>query len=43
MAVPKKRTSKRKRNIRRYHWKHKAVNWKQKALSYGLRILDQPS
>lgn len=43
MAVPKKRTSKRKRNIRRHRWKQKAINWRKKALTFGLRILDQSS
>ncbi|NKB18420.1 MAG: 50S ribosomal protein L32, partial [Pseudanabaena sp. CRU_2_10] len=33
MAVPKKRTSKSKRDIRKAHWKRKAAVEAQKAIS----------
>jgi large subunit ribosomal protein L32 len=39
MAVPKKRTSKSKRNIRKAHWKRKAGVEAQKAISLGKSIL----
>lgn len=39
MAVPKKKTSKSKRNKRKATWKHKAVVQAQKALSLGKSIL----
>jgi large subunit ribosomal protein L32 len=39
MAVPKKKTSKTKRDSRRAHWKHKAVLQAQRALSTGKSIL----
>jgi large subunit ribosomal protein L32 len=39
MAVPKKKTSKSKRNKRKATWKHKAVLQAQKALSLGKSIL----
>jgi large subunit ribosomal protein L32 len=39
MAVPKKKTSKSKRNKRKATWKHKAAVQAQKALSLGKSIL----
>ena len=39
MAVPKKKTSKSKRDKRKATWKHKAVIQAQKALSLGKSIL----
>lgn len=39
MAVPKKKTSKSKRDIRRAVWKRKAVLQAQRALSLGKSIL----
>lgn len=39
MAVPKKKTSKSKRNSRRATWKHKAALEAQKALSLGKSVL----
>ena len=39
MAVPKKKTSKSKRNKRRSHWKRKAELEAQKAISLGKSIL----
>ena len=39
MAVPKKKTSKSKRDKRKATWKHKAVVQAQKALSMGKSIL----
>ncbi|MGB3691094.1 MAG: 50S ribosomal protein L32 [Spirulinaceae cyanobacterium] len=39
MAVPKKKTSKSKRNQRRSHWKRKAEFEAKKALSLGKSIL----
>lgn len=39
MAVPKKKTSKTKRDSRRAHWKRKAVLQAQRALSIGKSIL----
>jgi large subunit ribosomal protein L32 len=39
MAVPKKKTSKSKRNKRKATWTHKAVVEAQKALSLGKSIL----
>lgn len=39
MAVPKKKTSKSKRDKRKATWKHKAVVEAQKALSLGKSIL----
>ena len=39
MAVPKKKTSKTKRNQRKAHWKNKAAVEAQKALSIGKSIL----
>ncbi len=39
MAVPKKRTSKSKRDIRKAHWKRKAAVEAQKAISLGKSIL----
>ncbi len=39
MAVPKKKTSKSKRDKRKATWKHKAVVQAQKALSLGKSIL----
>ncbi|MBU6249781.1 MAG: 50S ribosomal protein L32 [Cyanobacteria bacterium REEB417] len=39
MAVPKKKTSKGKRNQRHAHWKAKASMAAQKALSIGKAVL----
>ncbi|QIR41320.1 50S ribosomal protein L32 [Tolypothrix sp. PCC 7910] len=39
MAVPKKKTSKSKRDKRRATWRHKAAVEAQKALSMGKSIL----
>lgn len=39
MAVPKKKTSKSKRDKRKATWKHKATVEAQKALSLGKSIL----
>ncbi|MBW4642617.1 MAG: 50S ribosomal protein L32 [Goleter apudmare HA4340-LM2] len=39
MAVPKKKTSKSKRDKRRATWRHKAAVEAQKALSLGKSIL----
>jgi large subunit ribosomal protein L32 len=39
MAVPKKKTSKSKRDKRKATWKHKAAVEAQKALSRGKAIL----
>ena len=39
MAVPKKRTSKSKKNTRKSVWKNKAVKQGQKALSLAKSIL----
>ncbi|WP_448572917.1 50S ribosomal protein L32 [Trichothermofontia sp.] len=39
MAVPKKKTSKSKRNMRRASWKRKAEAQAQRALSLGKSIL----
>jgi len=39
MAVPKKKTSKSKRDQRRAHWRRKAEFEAQKALSLGKSIL----
>lgn len=39
MAVPKKKTSKGKRNQRKAHWKHTAAVQAQKALSQGKSVL----
>lgn len=39
MAVPKKKTSKSKRDMRRAVWKRKAADQAQKALSIGKSIL----
>lgn len=39
MAVPKKKTSKSKRDQRRANWKRKAADQAQKALSIGKSIL----
>lgn len=39
MAVPKKKTSNSKRDMRRAHWRHKAAIQAQKALSIGKSIL----
>ncbi|CDN11888.1 MAG: 50S ribosomal protein L32 [Richelia sp.] len=39
MAVPKKKTSKAKRDQRRAHWRRKAEFEAQKALSLGKSIL----
>lgn len=43
MAVPKKKTSKSKRNQRRSHWRRKAEREAQKALSLGKSVLTQRS
>ncbi|MEB3273282.1 MAG: 50S ribosomal protein L32 [Prochlorothrix sp.] len=39
MAVPKKKTSKSRRDKRRAHWKRQAVFAAQKALSQGKSVL----
>nr|YP_009106507.1 ribosomal protein L32 [Botryococcus braunii]AIT95357.1 ribosomal protein L32 [Botryococcus braunii] len=39
MAVPKKRTSKAKRNVRKTKWKEKALRSSRKALSTALSLL----
>lgn len=39
MAVPKKKTSKSKRDQRRAHWRGQAAKQAQKALSLGKSIL----
>ncbi len=39
MAVPKKKTSKSKRDKRKANWKHKAAVQARKALSLGKSIL----
>ena len=39
MAVPKKKTSKQKRDQRRAHWKRTAALQAQKALSQGKSVL----
>jgi large subunit ribosomal protein L32 len=39
MAVPKKKTSKGKRNQRHAHWKAKAGDAAQRALSIGKAVL----
>ena len=39
MAVPKKKTSKSKRSIRRSNWKRQAALEAQKALSLGKSVL----
>lgn len=39
MAVPKKKTSKSKRDMRRAVWKRKAADQARKALSMGKSIL----
>lgn len=39
MAVPKKKTSKGKRDQRRAHWRKQAATEAQKALSLGKSIL----
>lgn len=39
MAVPKKKTSKTKRNQRKAYWKNKAAAEAEKALSIGKSIL----
>jgi len=41
MAVPKKKTSKSKRDKRRATWRHKAAVQAQKALSLGKAILSE--
>ncbi|MBE9077911.1 50S ribosomal protein L32 [Romeria aff. gracilis LEGE 07310] len=43
MAVPKKKTSKSKRNKRRATWKHQAAVQAQKALSLGKSVLTNRS
>ena len=43
MAVPKKKTSKSKRNKRRATWKHQAAIQAQKALSLGKSVLTNRS
>ncbi|MGB3295931.1 MAG: 50S ribosomal protein L32 [Phormidesmis sp.] len=43
MAVPKKKTSKSKRNSRRATWKHKAALQAQRALSLGKSVLTNQS
>ncbi|MEB3278329.1 MAG: 50S ribosomal protein L32 [Lyngbya sp.] len=39
MAVPKKKTSKSKRDMRKAHWKRKARLQAEKALSLGKSVL----
>lgn len=39
MAVPKKKTSKSKRDMRRAHWKRVAAKEAEKALSLGKSVL----
>ena len=39
MAVPKKRTSKAKKNARKANWKRKASKSSQKSLSFSKSIL----
>ena len=39
MAVPKKKTSKAKRDQRRAHWRKQAASQAEKALSLGKSIL----
>lgn len=39
MAVPKKKTSKAKRDQRRAHWRRKAEKQAQRALSLGKSVL----
>ena len=41
MAVPKKKTSKSKRDKRRATWRHKAAVQARKALSLGKAILSE--
>ena len=43
MAVPKKKTSKSKRDHRRAHWRRKAALEAQKALSLGKSVLSGKS
>ncbi|NET62695.1 MAG: 50S ribosomal protein L32 [Symploca sp. SIO2E6] len=43
MAVPKKKTSKSKRNKRKATWKRKATLEAQKALSLGKAVLSERS
>jgi large subunit ribosomal protein L32 len=43
MAVPKKRTSKSKRDIRKFQWKQKASFQAKKALSIALSLLKKRS
>jgi large subunit ribosomal protein L32 len=42
MAVPKKKTSSSKRDMRKAHWKRKAAIAAQKALSLGKSVLNSP-
>lgn len=42
MAVPKKKTSKSKRDMRKATWKRKAALAAQKALSLGKSVLNSP-
>lgn len=43
MAVPKKKTSKAKRDQRRAHWRGKAALQAQRALSLGKSVLTERS
>ncbi|MGB3509079.1 MAG: 50S ribosomal protein L32 [Microcoleaceae cyanobacterium] len=43
MAVPKKKTSKSRKNMRKANWKQKARLEAQKALSLGKSVLTQRS
>ena len=43
MAVPKKRTSKSKRNSRKANWKRKGTKAAQKSLALAKSILRSPS
>jgi len=42
MAVPKKRTSKSKKNTRKFPWKQKAAKQAAKALSLGKSLENNP-
>ncbi len=43
MAVPKKKTSKAKRDQRRAHWRRKAALQAERALSLGKSVLTERS
>jgi len=42
MAVPKKRTSKSKKNTRKFTWKQKATKQAAKAISLGKSLENNP-